>query len=535
MSVNFPLLPKEKKLALLQYAVACCILAYTVLPFLVLCRYVQPQRFEFWWPLDRTSLIYSLKSAIPGTRYVSIWENILWIIAGDFTAAHLPQIVLIDKLFACCIVLLFCASLAALFRSLNTCVLHLEAPRFLLFLSLVFFFVLNAIRRLDYFFYDMVTTTGYTLGLSLSMLYAASMISYYHKGNPVQLVWQFLLAYVICGTIEYNICLPCFIAFLFAVLTVCKKKRLPLAALVQILLCLIMFFLHIKAPGNADGAKFAAYARTDAVHQAESFAAVSAPAAPAADSPAPAGNAGAAAAEPASIYSLTYFAAWCRSFRVFYSFSWSYVFRVQSLLLLALIYCFAAQGLRRIRVAWLLCIGAGAELIGFAMFFASYVVGMLGTWDSHLVQTPHVWLCMNHALLLLTLLRFFAGHYNLTLVPAAAETRLLHVERLVRSPFMFLFCILLFSCTREFPLHHAYADILKGRARHYDQKIERIYQDILSSGADGAIVEGFASSENPNALIFGNENAWNSTAAAVEPSVQAFFAKPVTIVRPGQK
>lgn len=519
MKVQFFHLPEDKRTAACQYFVAICALAYTVLPFLWLCRYVQPQRFEFWWPQDRVALKYSLLTGVPGVRYVSIWINALWLLAGDFTAAHLPAILLLNKLFAVFIVLFFCISLTVLCHAVNTYVLQLERPRFLLFLSLVFFFVLNAIRRLDYFFYDMVTTTGYTLGLGLCFLYAASMISYYFKGNPVQLVWQFLLVYVLCGTIEYNICFPCFIAFLAAVCTCCRKKRIPLSAVLQILLCLFFFYLHLKAPGNTDGSKFAAYARTDAVHQAESFAS----AASSVDAATP-------AAEQPTIYSLKYFATWCRSMREFYALSWAYVFRIQSLLLLALIYSLAARGLRRLSCIWLLCIVAGAELIGFALFFASYIVGMLGTWNSHLVQTPHVWLCMNHALALLLLCRYFAGHYRLSLVAEEASGRPVKVERFVRSPWIFLLCILVFSCTREFPVHHAYADLLKGRARRYDQKIERIYQTILDSGADGALVEGFSPSENPNALIFNNENAWNST-AVVEPSVEAFFGKPVTMLR----
>ena len=219
---------KKNSQNILLIVLSLIILLSLLSPLLVINKYNHPATFDDFSNLysfsnfPEKTLFSALK---PGYRYSIFFTYFFyWVINISPNLKSLQRFIIFYRLYSIFIILFFFVSVYILLFTFNKYYIKTKTTIMFFVYSLFIFSVTNFINHFAFFFYDIISTGGYTVGLCLSILLISCVPSYYYNNNRrVPIV---LLAFIICGKIEYYTILVAYIAFIVICIKYYKKKKI---------------------------------------------------------------------------------------------------------------------------------------------------------------------------------------------------------------------------------------------------------------------------------------------------------------------
>ncbi len=243
------------------------VIAVTVLPFFILCRYNHPGDNDNWWIfrsfLDQRAPYISFKSlfAFRGTfNFVNLFFLPIYNHPEGMTEAVFSAFLTIYHLSAAFYVLLFWLSSSTLYHALNKAFFHFKGSHALFFYALYLYLVFNAIHYPTMAFYDLVSSSGYNAGLSYLFFFLSfSLLHYGAEGEKGKAGKKRILQGAVCivffiaciFSMEYYpfVC-GCF-SFAFILYDACVKRRFNLLHALFLTVCLAVFFRNFLIVRNS--------------------------------------------------------------------------------------------------------------------------------------------------------------------------------------------------------------------------------------------------------------------------------------------
>lgn len=453
------------------------LLVITLLPLFILCLYNHPQsldNYRTYYFYEQNGFNYNiLQKLLPGTRFIGyLTSTPLLKIPQTLTIKNIDSLLAVYRLFSIFMIAIFCFSFLFFTWQINRFYFKLPNSSFIFLYSLLLFIVINSLKRIDLFFYEMVTSAGYTTGLILFFIYVGFLIQYYHEKKILDVLLSSVLVFLLCGTIEYFTVLTGYIAFIFLIIRFIKEKRTSIPVLLHLVYCLIVFYLFVRSPSNAS--KIAGYS-----------------------------------GGIANPYSLDRFMQWLRNMNHELCNTFSYL--LQRKILPALI--MVAVLLRKKIVffnRYIFLFIALNYAVCAVMAFAIFISGISDfTWAPSTIQIPYVIMIMNTFLLLLCAVSVLLQKYKIIFTGKGKNLFHLFTYSNVVSVTVALFYLVFISVARPgLPVRQAWKDILKGTARRYDTQVHQLYTEIKNSPDDIVTINEIT--DVPLTLITSNitSNLW---------------------------
>lgn len=454
------------------------LLAITLLPLFVLCLYNHPQsldNYRTYYFYEQNGFNYNiLQKLIPGTRFIGYISCTPFLqIPATLTVTNINSLLTVYRVYSLLIITMFCASFFFFTRQINRFYLKLATVDFIFLYSLLLFIIINSLNRIDLFFYEMVTSAGYTVGLILFFVYAGVLIRYYHKKKILYAVLSSIFVFLLCGTIEYFTIPAGYTAFLFLVMYFVKEKRLSIPILFHLVYCITVFYLFARNPDNAS--KIAGYS-----------------------------------GGIANPYSLNRFMRWLKNINYELLNAFSYLMQQKILPILIFITILLKKKLCILNLYTVLFIAVN-YLVCAVMAFAIFVSGISNfNWAPSTIQIPYSLMIINTFVLLLYLISTISEKYRITFIGDGKN--LFHVFTYLNAisvSAILLYFLSISIIQQGLPVRQAWKDILKGTAQNYDTQVQQLYTEIKESHDDIVTVKEIT--DIPLTLITSNvtSNLWS--------------------------
>lgn len=244
------------------------VLAMTVIPFFLLCRYNHPGDFDNWWIfrllLDKKGPDLSFSSFFSfrgGINFANFFFSGLYNHPEGMSEGLFYSFLKVYHLSAAFYVALFWAASSILFFSLDRAYFHFGGCRSLFFYSLFIYLIFNSVHYPTMAFFDLVSSSGYNAGLAYFLLFLSfSVLAYCAEGRKLVIYGALsFLSFIFCiFSMEYFpfIC-GCF-SFSFMLHSLVKRRRINFLHTAFLVICLIVFarnFLTVRTlvTPDADG------------------------------------------------------------------------------------------------------------------------------------------------------------------------------------------------------------------------------------------------------------------------------------------
>ena len=483
------------------------LLSFTMFPLLLFCKYAHPQNVDNYIAYhsyqEQNDKIGASASYFadfihfvrPGKRFISFFSSRLFLmIPKTLTVENITAIVLVHRLYALSIILMFVLSLFFLVYQCNVYFLSLSFSKFCFIYSLILYIILNSLVRIDFFLYEMTLSAGYTMGLCLYFLYVGLLIRYYHSTRrllTIQIL-SYIILFLLCGTIEYFPVLAGYTAFVFLIIHFIKYKRIELTILLQFLYCLVAFAGFIFEPSN--------------VHKVNLYS-----------------------SGIQNPYTISRFLTWFRNMNTEVKNIFVYFLQLRILPLLIFI-SFLLKNRINIDQRFALLFICMNYVICYIMAFAIFVSGLIDFKNNAAIQIPYELMVINTLLLFLVVLTKYSIKITTTDGKSILPTGIYNI----RLTAAFILYIIYFSVISPgFPVRQAWKDILKGNAYAYDKQIMQLYDEIRYSTEDTVIINEINTA--PESLRA--QNIWSTTGNLslmqdyANGTLEAFFHKKCIVIK----
>lgn len=455
------------------------VLLILLLPLFILCFYAHPQTLDnylIFKTYEETGVNIFSKNIRPGCRFISyLFINPLWVIPESYTINDITTILIIYRICAGLMVTLFSLSFYYLLKIINTFYLNLSRSRFIFLYSLLLFLITNSLQRIDLFFYEVTTSAGYTIGLSLGLIYIGLLIKYYFTKKNLLIPISYVLVFLLCGTIEYFTILAGYAAFVCLLSHIIAKKQIKFFLVLHIIYCLLAFYLFTLAPGSAE--KIAGYS-----------------------------------GGIANPHSINQFIKWLKSMNYETLHVWEYITQRKLIPILILTFFLIKHKIPKFNKYTVLFI-IGNYSLCYIMALAIFILGITDfIWVGYVIQIPYILMVINTLFLLFIVMSYVQKNYRVNFIGHTKDYLKVFFNSNFVSLVVFIVYILYISvAVSGLPVRQAWKDVLKGTAKNYNTEVHKIYEIIQNSKYDIAYVQEIT--DIPPTLITSNltSNLWSAT------------------------
>lgn len=244
---------KNKWTDLFLYLTITVILLSALVPLIVLCFYAHPSdndNFHIFSSLKHGNfLINVLKNFSLNRRYSAALMGFVFPKITDEVSVQTMNILLLCYRFTAFLqICLTCFSCYYLAFTLNKFILK-RSNLFTYYIFSVFFIVLvNSSSFIYHTFYELISASGYTTGLWLTLLLIALLVNNYHTNKKYILIS--IVIFLACGMLEIYPIIVGFILFYFFVKKIHVKKQIDIIFIIYALFIVTVFLLMLLNPGQ---------------------------------------------------------------------------------------------------------------------------------------------------------------------------------------------------------------------------------------------------------------------------------------------
>ena len=242
---------KSKCVNLFLYSIITVILLSALVPLISLCLYVHPSDndnfYEFNVLKEECLIKIKLRNFGLNKRYSASLMGFLFPkILNDVSLQTMNTLLFCYRFTAFLQICLTCFSCYYLAFTLNKFIFN-KSNLFLYYISTVFFIILvNSSSYIYHTFYELVSASGYTTGLWLSLLLIALLINNYYTNKKYILIA--LVIFLICGMLEIYPIVAGFILFYFFMKKIYVKKQIDIIFIIYAIFIITVFLLMIFNP-----------------------------------------------------------------------------------------------------------------------------------------------------------------------------------------------------------------------------------------------------------------------------------------------
>jgi len=457
------------------------VLLILLLPLFILCFYMHPQTLDNYliyknYQVNEITCLNTIKEIQPGKRFISYFFTVpLLSLPKTLTIDNITSILIVYRSYAAAIIVLFCLCFFYVMKIINTFYLKLASPPFFFLYSLLLFIIVNSLPRIDWFFYEMTVTTGYTLGISFSFLYIGLLMTHYHTKKKISILLSSIVLFFLCATIEYFTILAGYAAFVCLLSHIIVKKQFKFYTVMHIAYCLFAFYLFTLAPGSAE--KIAGYS-----------------------------------GGIANPHSINQFIKWLKSMNYETLHVWEYVTQCKLIPILILTFFLIKHKIPKFNKYTVLFI-IGNYSLCYIMALAIFILGITDfIWVGNVIQIPYILMVINTLFLLFIVMSYVQKNYRVNFIGHTKD----YLKVFFNSNFVLLVVFIVYIlyisvAVSGLPVRQAWKDVLKGTAKNYNTEVHKIYEIIQNSKYDIAYVQEIT--DIPPTLITSNltSNLWSAT------------------------
>ena len=474
-----------------------------LIPLFILCFYTHPQALD-------NSLTYKtytegginfleiIKEIQPGKRFISYFFVVpLLSLPKTLTIDNITSLLIVYRSYAAAIIVLFCLCFFYVIKIINKFYLKLASAPFFFLYSLLLFIIVNALPRIDLFFYEMTTTTGYTLGISFFFLYIGLLITHYHTDKKIYILLSSIVLFFLCATIEYFTVTAGYAAFVCLLFHIITKKQFKFYTVLHITYCLLAFYLFTLAPGAAE--KIAWYS-----------------------------------GGIANPHSINQFIKWLKSMNYETLNVWEYLTQRKLIPILILTFFLIKHKIPKFNKYTVLFI-IGNYSLCYIMALAIFILGITDfIWVGNVIQIPYILMVINTLFLLFIVMSYIQKNYKVNFIGNTNDYfKIFSNSNFILSAAFIVYILYISVAVSGLPIRQAWKDVLKGNAYAYNKQIMQLYDEIRYSTEDTVIINEINTA--PESLRA--QNIWSTTGNLslmqdyANGALEAFFHKKCIIIK----
>jgi len=247
----------RKKSDVWLYFISLFVLLFTLIPLFTLCFYAQPSDNDNWGIFTGFSFMtgyhpqfiefFKMRGMF---NFSYLFYSPLYNQNGVITSSLFTSLLCGYRAFSVFCLVIFSASFAGLFFTVNRFYLRFRKSVALFVFSLLYFLLICALHSVEMAFYEIVSASGYTTGISYFFILLALLIWDYNCGRSIiRRIFIVFFAYASSGTIEVYSFVCGTLIFAFLAYDFYKKRKVNWFYFSVLLLCVVFFvrdFLTVK-------------------------------------------------------------------------------------------------------------------------------------------------------------------------------------------------------------------------------------------------------------------------------------------------
>jgi len=186
-----------------------------------------------------------------GYRYFSaVYPVFFYSFSENPTLQEMQHMLFRYKLFSLFIILFFISTVFYVLKQLNSYVFKLSKQYFVLLYALILFILVNSVQMLSTFFYSMISSAGYTLGMCFLFVFIGVLFKYHfsHKKKVFYSIVLMLSAFIINGCVEFYPILLGLILFIYLCYSFYTTKKIDFFIAFLLLFCFFIALTFISPP-----------------------------------------------------------------------------------------------------------------------------------------------------------------------------------------------------------------------------------------------------------------------------------------------
>ena len=495
-----------RKSEMASYSFSIFFLAMSLVPLLLLCLYDHPSTLDDFLVFTQIKNGHNFFADFRlGNRYTTVFWPMLIHFAPKVTIESIAKALAVYRVYAFFFIVFFSFSVYYLVNKINKHILNLSNSSFSLLFSVTMFYLINSAHYLSFFFYDIILTSGYTLGLSLLLVLIALLVGYYKEGKHKALMLT--VSIIMSGTIEFYCVILILACFTFLIWKYYKVRKIDFYMVLLLGLNVVIMFSYLYAPWVS--AKISTYAP--------------------------------GVADP---HSLARFIGWIKGTLAYYGNSIGNAVHYNTLPVIVLIASLAYFGAnRRLKMPLLLVVALLSipALISFSLFYS----GVENINDKYsAVMIMNVFVGMAFISLLIYIIakcemayRRFVEKYqvsepiNTISVSISKEMGTVGKRLAILTMIVYAGCITI--ALPGLSTRTAWKDLLKGTAARYDRDVSAVYSQLLDSSDETAMLTEIR--DQPATLIV--DDLWTNRKFTdypmdIDSQIGPFFGKSNIVILP---